>query len=48
MFAFMMTLILVTATTFMVIKIIIIVTRNVNRSFIFIKNIINISKVFSP
>ena len=34
MFAFMVTLILVTATTFIVIKIIIIITRNVNRSFI--------------
>ena len=48
MFGFMVTLIPVTATTFMVIKIVIIITRNVNRSFIFMKNIINISKVFSP
>ena len=48
MFGFMVTLILVTATTFMVIKIVIIITGNVNRSFIFMKNIINISKVFSP
>ena len=53
MFAFVVTLLVVIATIFIVIKITIInftiiITRNVNGSFIFIKNIISIYKASIP